>query len=61
MARRIRSPWVLLAFSTSVAVAAFTAVVAFGAPPKIFVPASYATAAIAAFASHWARRRIGER
>lgn len=60
MARRILDLRALLAFSTTIAVLTGIAIVALDVPPKILVPVTYATAAIAAFASDWARRRLGE-
>lgn len=60
MARLFRNPWTLLAFSTTVAIGTLIAIVGFGAPPKVLVPVTYATAATAAFATNWARRHLGE-
>ena len=51
---------ILLAFSTAVAIATGIAIVALGVPAKVVVPVTYATAAIVASASHWAKRHLGE-
>lgn len=61
MAHRILDLRVLFAFSTTVTAITAVAILIFGAPLKIVVPANYATVAIAAFASDWARRRVGDR
>ncbi len=61
MARRILDLRVLFAFSTTVTAIAGIAILFLGVPPKILVPVAYGIAAIGAFASHWAERRLGER
>ncbi len=61
MARLLRLPWTLLAFSTTVAIATGIAIIGFGAPPKMLVPVTYATAAIIAALNSWAGDRLGRR
>ena len=51
----------MLAFSTAVAIVSGVAIVGFGAPPKLLVPVTYATAAIVAGLNDWSSRRLGRR
>lgn len=61
MAKLARNPWAVLAFSTLVAIVSGIAIIGLGAAPKLLVPITYATAAVAAGLNDWATRRLGRR
>lgn len=61
MVRLFRTPWTLFAFSSVIATATGIAIIGFGAPQQMIVPVTYATAAIGAALTGWARRQPGRR
>lgn len=61
MVRLLRLPSTLFAFSSTVAIATGVAIIGFGAPKMTLVPVIYATVAIGAALSDWARRQPSSR
>jgi hypothetical protein len=59
MARQLGNLWAAFVFSTLVSIASGVAILGFGAPPKMLVPITYATAAIIAGVNEWANRHLG--
>jgi hypothetical protein len=61
MVSLLRTPWRLFIFSSVIALATGVAIIGFGAPEQTIVPVTYATAAISAVLSDWARRQSRHR